>query len=131
MDDGDGGTDTGSTVVTVLAPTIEDVIAAVNAAAADGTLVGDGPGRSGVGRLGAWRNMLNAAQNALNGGNAAGACSQLGEAHLRVDGAAPPPDFVTGAARGPSRSGRPSSAQTDPRGVVLAFQHGGRGSARP
>jgi hypothetical protein len=98
--DSSGNEATGSFTVTVLEPTtIDNVIAAVNAAGADGTLKGDGPGRSASGRLGAWRNMLDAARNALDAGNVAGACNLLQQAYLRADGDSAPPDFVTGAAR--------------------------------
>ena len=98
--DSSGNEATGSFTVTVLEPTtIDNVIAAVNAAGADGTLKGDGPGRSAAGRLGAWRNMLDAARNALDAGNVAGACNLLQQAYLRADGDSTPPDFVTGAAR--------------------------------
>jgi hypothetical protein len=98
--DSSGTEATGSFTVTVLEPTtIDNVIAAVNAAGADGTLKGDGPGRSASGRLGAWRNMLDAARNALDAGNVAGACNLLQQAYLRANGDSTPPDFVTGAAR--------------------------------
>ena len=63
-----------------------------------GTLVGDGPGHSGEGRLKALRNMLRAAADLINAGNTAGACQQLRDAYLRTDGNPRPPDFVTGLA---------------------------------
>ena len=46
VDDGDGGSATGSTAVAVLAPTIHEVAGAVDAAVAAGTLQGEGSGNS-------------------------------------------------------------------------------------
>ena len=63
-----------------------------------GTLVGDGPGHSGDGRLKALRNMLRAAADLINAGDTAGACQQLRDAYRRTDGNPRPPDFVTGPA---------------------------------
>lgn len=63
-----------------------------------GTLVGDGPGHSGEGRLKALRNMLRAAADLINAGDTAGACQQLRDAYLRTDGNPRPPDFVAGPA---------------------------------
>jgi hypothetical protein len=64
-----------------------------------GTLVGEGPGGSASGRLNAFRNMLNAANDLIVDENYAMACEQLLDAKNRVDGVHPPPDFVTGSAR--------------------------------
>jgi hypothetical protein len=64
-----------------------------------GTLAGDGPGSSASGRLKAFRNMLNAANDHIEDGNYALACEQLQDARNRVDGLHPPPDFVVGPAR--------------------------------
>ena len=79
----------------VMAELIDSVEAFVNA----GTLVGDGPGGSASGRLKAFRNMLNAANDHIEDGNNALACEQLQDAKDRVDGVHPPPDFVVGPAR--------------------------------
>jgi hypothetical protein len=79
----------------VMAELIDSVEAFVDA----GTLVGDGPGGSAGGRLKAFRNMLNAANDHIVDGNNALACEQLQDAKDRVDGVHPPPDFVVGPAR--------------------------------
>jgi beta propeller repeat protein len=63
-----------------------------------GTLVGNGPGHSGPGRLKALRNMLRAVADMIKAGNVAGACQQLQDAYKRTDGNPRPPDFVTGPA---------------------------------
>ena len=75
---------------------IDAIIASVDAAVGNGALIGDGPGRSAKGRLGAWRNMLNAVELMLESNNVAGACVQLQDVYVRSDGGFPPPDFVTG-----------------------------------
>jgi hypothetical protein len=62
----------------------------------DGTLVGDGPGSSGPGRLRALRNMIEAAGDLIDTGFIDEACDQLLNAQKRADGLFPPPDFVTG-----------------------------------
>lgn len=64
----------------------------------DGTLVGSGPGGSGAMRLTALRNMLEAAGDLIDVGQAEKACNQLLDAYLRTDGVFPPPDFVAGTA---------------------------------
>jgi len=79
------------------AATIDDIIAAVDAAVLAHTLDGAGPGNSAKGRLGAWRNMLTSAKSLIQGGSSA-ACVQLQDAYLRADGVATPPDFVAGSA---------------------------------
>ena len=79
----------------VMADLIEFFEASVEA----GTLVGDGPGSSASGRLKAFRNMLNAANDLIVDGDIALACEQLQDAKDRADGVHPPPDFVAGSAR--------------------------------
>jgi len=79
----------------VMADLIEFFESSVDA----GTLVGEGPGGSASGRLNAFRNMLNAANDLIVDENYAMACEQLLDAKNRVDGIHPPPDFVTGSAR--------------------------------
>jgi hypothetical protein len=76
-----------------------DLIDSVEAYVDDGTLMGNGPGGSASGRLKAFRNMLNAANDHIEDGNYALACEQLQDAKDRVDGFHPPPDFVVGPAR--------------------------------
>jgi len=65
----------------------------------DGSLVGSGAGNSARGRLKAFGNMLNAADDLIQAGDYTRACTLLTDAYNRVDGDAPPPDFVNGAAR--------------------------------
>ncbi len=79
----------------VMAELIDSVDALVDA----GTLTGNGPGGSASGRLKAFRNMLNAANDLIEDGEYALACEQLQDARNRVDGIHPPPDFVAGPAR--------------------------------
>ena len=64
-----------------------------------GSLTGDGPGGSASGRLKAFQNMLNAANDLIEDGEYALACEQLQDTKDRADGVHPPPDFVTGLAR--------------------------------
>jgi beta propeller repeat protein len=65
---------------------------------ADGTLAGSGPGNSAKGRLGALRNMLEAAGDLIDEGRIDEATQQLQAAYLHVDGQPRPPDVVTGPA---------------------------------
>ena len=81
-----------------LAPlTIDNVIVVVNQAIARGALTGAGDGNSPEQRLSAWLTMLDAAQKSALSGNDVGPCGALEQIYLRADGAAQPPDFVTGA----------------------------------
>jgi hypothetical protein len=76
---------------------VMDLLATVfDPAVAAGTLVGSGPGASGPGRLGALRNLLEAASDLVGMGQRGPACSQLAGALARVDGVFPPPDFAEG-----------------------------------
>ena len=79
----------------VMADLIESVQASVDA----GTLAGNGPGGSAGGRLKAFQNMLNAANDLIEDGEYALACEQLQATRDRADGIHPPPDFVVGPAR--------------------------------
>ena len=76
-----------------------DLIEFVEASADAGTLAGNGPGGSAGGRLKAFRNMLNAANDLIEDGEYTLACAQLQDAKDRADGVHPPPDFVAGPAR--------------------------------
>jgi hypothetical protein len=69
-----------------------------DASVANGTLVGNGNGNSAGGRLGALRNMLEAAGTLIENAYYPEACDQLQDAHRRADGIEPPPDFVKGSA---------------------------------
>jgi len=75
---------------------IADILSFMDAAVAGGTLAGDGPGNSASGRLGALRNMIEAAGSMVASGQYAEACDQLRDALNRTDGNPKPPDFVTG-----------------------------------
>jgi len=77
---------------------IAEILAYFNDAVADGTLVGSGPGNSAAGRLNALQNMIESAQDLIEAGDFAGACTQLLAAHGKTDGEARPPDFVQGEA---------------------------------
>ena len=87
----------------------------------DGTLVGSGPGRSAPGRLGALRNMLEAAGELLDAGLTEDACSQLLDALLRTDGV-----FEAARIRHGSSGSRAGDADPDLRTMlgcaVVAFR---------
>jgi len=61
-------------------------------------IVGDGPANSADGRLNAFGNMLDQAQDFIDAGNYTEACIILESAFGKCDGVVPPPDFVTGPA---------------------------------
>jgi hypothetical protein len=77
-------------------PTVEDILAFFDASVADGTLFGEGPGKSADGRRGALRNKIKAAGDILDDGE--DACQQLLDAYQRCDGLPRPPEFVAGPA---------------------------------
>ena len=77
----------------------DDLLSSAHEAADAHTLIGAGEGASAAGRLGAWLGMLEEAGALIESGDIDGACGQLQQAYLRADGAAPPPDFVSGPAR--------------------------------
>lgn len=64
----------------------------------EGTLVGEGAGRSAQNRLDALQNMLEEAGRRIDDGLYDEARAQLVDAYKKCDGQTPPPDFVTGAA---------------------------------
>jgi hypothetical protein len=76
---------------------IAEILEFFDDAVSGGSLVGDGPGGSADGRLGALRNMIEAAGDLINDGLVAEACDQLLDVQKRADGEPRPPDFVTGA----------------------------------
>jgi hypothetical protein len=63
-----------------------------------GSLDGSGPGNAAQGRLRAFGNMLDAADDLIEAGEFELACEQLWDAYDRADGFHPPPDFVVGDA---------------------------------
>jgi hypothetical protein len=65
---------------------------------ADGSLVGEGPGKSAENRLNALRNMLEAAGDLINAGTYEEACGQVMAVYEKIDGDPKPPDFVSGPA---------------------------------
>jgi hypothetical protein len=83
---------------TPAAPQIADILMFFDDSVANGTLVGSGPGNSAKGRLGALRNMIDAAGDLISQGRITKACQQLQNAYLRVDGQPKPPEFATGQA---------------------------------
>jgi ELWxxDGT repeat protein len=76
-----------------------ELIAFFDTSVAEGLVVGEGPGNSANGRLKAFGNMLDAADDLIAAGDFAGACEQLQDAYDRADGAHPPPDFIGGEKR--------------------------------
>jgi hypothetical protein len=77
--------------------TLDNLIGIVDQAVESGGLTGHGPGNASANRLGAWINMLQAAQRSADAGDDAGSCALLEQAYLRADGASVPPDFVRGS----------------------------------
>jgi len=75
---------------------IELVLEFFDKAVIDGNLVGSGKGNSSQGRLGALRNMIEAAGDLIGNGQFEEACDQLYAAFRHTDGSPKPPDFVTG-----------------------------------
>lgn len=71
---------------------------------ASGRIAGNGPGRSAPGRLGAFRNMLEATGDLINAVRMGEACLQLRDAYDRADGIEPPPDFAVGESVGELRT---------------------------
>jgi uncharacterized repeat protein (TIGR01451 family) len=85
--------DATSTPVNTPEEQLDEILDAIDAAVADGTLEGSGPGASADNRLEAVIRWL-----AQAGEGAVVNCSLLNNALLRTDGVSPPPDFVTGPA---------------------------------
>lgn len=81
-----------------LSQQIREILEFFDAAVADGTLIGSGLGKSAHGRLGALRNMLEAARDLIVQGNTADACGLLHDVLERTDGNPQPSDFVSGGA---------------------------------
>jgi len=79
----------------VSSPTFLDLLPSFDAAVADGTLVGDGRGKSAKGRLKALRNKIEAAVALIEAGFVEEGCDQLLDAYNRCDGESPP-GFVSG-----------------------------------
>jgi len=77
---------------------LEGILTFFDESVADGSLAGSGPGNSAKGRLGALRNMLEAAGDLIDESRIDEAIQQLQSALLHVDGQPRPPDFVTGSA---------------------------------
>jgi hypothetical protein len=64
----------------------------------NGSLIGNGPGKSAKNRLNALRNMIEATGHLIEPGSILGACQQLMDAYKKTDGKPKPPDFVAGGA---------------------------------
>ena len=79
-------------------PNIDTILDFFDESVADGTLEGNGPGKSANGRLNALRNMLEMAADLISVGDIEGACGQLKSASRKCDDDSPLPDFVTGSA---------------------------------
>lgn len=78
--------------------TVQDVLAFMAESVGDGSLYGDGQGKSASGRLKALKNMIEASGDLIEAGYIAEACDQLQDAYNRTDGYFPPPDFAAGPA---------------------------------
>ena len=78
-------------------PDVEVILTTFDNGIADGTIIGDGPGNSAAGRMGALYNMIKTAGELIAADDIEGACRQLMDAYNRCDGEALPPDFITGA----------------------------------
>ena len=91
---------TGTGIATDFSPEekIEDIILSLGEFLDQGTLTGEGPGKSAAGRLKAFGNMLDEVQTLILSGRYSEARQQLLEAYRRVDGRVRPPDFVSGEA---------------------------------
>jgi beta propeller repeat protein len=77
---------------------IQDILDFFDDSVDDGTLPGDGPGKSAENRRHALRNMIEAAGDLIGNGDIAGACQLLYDTYLKTDGDPQPPDFVKGSA---------------------------------
>ena len=77
---------------------IAEILEFFDASIADGTLIGNGPGKSAHNRRNALRNMIKSAGNLIENGNTEEACQQLLDAYQHIDGLPRPPDFATGEA---------------------------------
>ncbi len=78
--------------------TIDEILDFFNNSCSDGSLLGQGFGKSAVKRLNAFGNLLETAADLINVGDFEGACQQLSSAHKKCDGIKKPKDFVTGEA---------------------------------
>jgi beta propeller repeat protein len=77
---------------------IQEILEFFDTSVTNGTLLGDGPGKSADNRINALRNMLEAAGDLIAKGDMDGAYWQLYDAYLKTDGQPKPPDFVKGPA---------------------------------
>jgi hypothetical protein len=75
---------------------VADILAFFDSSVADGTLYGDGMGKSADGRRDALRNMIKAAGGLIDDSFIEKACQQLMDAYNHCDGISIPPDFVVG-----------------------------------
>jgi hypothetical protein len=78
---------------------ISNIITVIEEGIGAGTIIPEGPGQSGGGRLGAFINMIEAADDLIADGLIAEACQQLLDAVQRADGLSGrgnPPDFISG-----------------------------------
>lgn len=91
---GTGVEDTGEPV------SVDEILEFFDSAVADGSLIGNGPGNSADGRLGALRNMIKAAGDLIAANQLLDACQQLQDAWERCDGQARPPEFVANGVEG-------------------------------
>ncbi|MBA7653130.1 Outer membrane protein assembly factor BamB [subsurface metagenome] len=77
---------------------VDDILEFFDMSVEQGTLVGEGPGKSDRGRTKALRNIIETAKDFIEVGDIESACQQLLGAYKRCDGLPIPPDFVGGDA---------------------------------
>jgi hypothetical protein len=77
---------------------IERILRFFDRAVDEGTLQGEGQGKSSQNRLNALRDMLEVAADLVEAGAYESACGQLMAAYQKTDGDPTPPDFVSGPA---------------------------------
>jgi hypothetical protein len=76
----------------------EQILSFFDTSVTDGTLTGEGPGKSADGRLKARRNMIESARDLIAAGKLGEAYQQLVDAYKKTDGDSHIPDFVSGEA---------------------------------
>lgn len=76
---------------------VDNILRSIDAAVAEGSLEGSGPGRSADRRLDRFIAMIEYAEELIADDLLSEACRQLFNAKLRTDGLRKPPDFVSGS----------------------------------
>jgi hypothetical protein len=79
-------------------PSIDDILDFFDESVADGTLEGDGPGKSAENRLKAFRKILVKAGEMIDNKNINAACNKLDAIYKKCDSQPMPKNFVAGEA---------------------------------